>query len=195
VLQPGNLVQAEWRARLEGHLGNFSVEALQAFGGAVLTERAPLAGLSSLCAMIDATLPEREPHPQIFAAALTLLSHLGDPLWNAHYVRWELALLREMGYGLDLRSCAATGATDDLTFVSPRSGRAVSQAAAQPYRDRLLVLPEFLKDEADEDAAPPAADVSAGLRLTGYFFERSVFAPQHQELPLARRRFIDLLSQ
>ena len=195
ILQPGNLVQAEWRARLEGHLGNFTVEALQAFGGGILSDRAALAGLSCLCTMIDATLPEREPHPQIFAAAVTLLSHLGDPLWNAHYVRWELALLREMGYGLDLRSCAATGATDDLVFVSPRSGRAVSRAAAEPYRGRLLALPEFLKDGADEDALPAAADIQAGLTLTGFFFERSVFAPHHQELPLARRRFTDLLGR
>jgi DNA repair protein RecO (recombination protein O) len=195
ILQAGNLVQAEWRARLEGHLGNFTVEALQAFGGGILSDRAALAGLSSLCAMIDATLPEREPHPQIFAAALALLSHLGDPLWSAHYVRWELALLREMGYGLDLRSCAATGATADLAFVSPRSGRAVSRTAAEPYRERLLTLPEFLKDGSDDDTAPPAEDVHAGLILTGHFFERSVFAPHHQELPLARRRFAELIDR
>ena len=106
--------------------------------------------------MIDATLPEREPHPRIFTAAVTLLAHLGDPCWSAHYVRWELALLREMGYGLDLRNCAATGQTSELAFVSPRSGRAVSRAAAGPYRERLLALPEFLKDDGDDEAGPAA---------------------------------------
>ena len=195
ILQAGNLVQAEWRARLEGHLGNFSIEALQAYGGGILNDRLALAGMSSLCAMIDATLPEREPHPQTFAAALVLLSHLGDPLWHAHYVRWDLALLREMGYGLDLRSCAATGTTENLAFVSPRSGRAVSRAGAGPYRERLLVLPEFLKDDTTDDDVPPPGDVRAGLVLTGYFFERSIFAPHHQELPQARSRFLDLLGR
>ena len=199
VLQPGNLVQAEWRARLENHLGNFTIEALQSFGGAVLSERMALAGLGALCAMIDATLPEREPHPAIFAAALELLAHLGDLHWGAHYVRWELALLTEMGYGLDLRSCAATGTTEDLTYVSPRSGRAVSAAAAAPYRDRLLSLPGFLRaalgEAADPVTPPTPADVADGLILTGYFFDRNVFAPQHQALPQARTRFVDLIAR
>jgi DNA repair protein RecO (recombination protein O) len=199
VLQPGNLVQAEWRARLENHLGNFTIEALQSFGGSVLSERMALAGLGALCAMIDATLPEREPHPAIFATALELLAHLGDGQWGAHYVRWELALLREMGYGLDLRSCAATGVTEDLTYVSPRSGRAVSQAAAAPYRNRLLSLPAFLRQALEEDAEaanpPTMAEVCDGLVLTGYFFDRNVFAPQHQELPQARTRFVDLIAR
>jgi DNA repair protein RecO (recombination protein O) len=192
VLQPGNVVQAAWRARLETHLGSFAVEALHSYGGGALDRREALAGLAALCAMIDATLPEREPHPGIYAAALELLVHLGDPDWNAHYVRWELALLREMGYGLDLRSCAATGTVDDLGYVSPRSGRAVSRAAAAPYRDRLLALPAFLRGEGD---APDPAAVCAGLALTGYFFDRDVFGPLRQELPLARRRFVDLLTR
>ncbi len=194
VLQPGNLVQAHWRARLEGHLGSFTVEAIHSYGGAILTERRALAGLSALCAMIDAILPEREPHPMIFAAALELLSHLGHGQWGAHYVRWEMGLLREMGYGLDLRSCAATGATDELAFVSPRSGRAVSRHAAGPYRERLLVLPAFLRHAAEDDVEATEEDVRHGLSLTGYFFDRNVFAPHRQELPQARRRFVDLLA-
>ena len=105
-----------------------------------------------------------------------------------------MGLLREMGYGLDLRTCAATGSAEELAYVSPKSGRAVSREAAGPYRERLLVLPAFLRHAAEEDVAASDEDVRHGLALTGYFFDRNVFAPHRQELPQARRRFIDLLA-
>ena len=194
TLQAGNLVHAQWRARIESQLGTYTVEAMTNYAGTALSERIALAGLSALCAMIDATLPEREPHPSVFAAALELLTHLGDAAWGAHYVHWELGLLRAMGYGLDLRNCAATGVLDDLGFVSPRSGRAVSRAAAGPYRERLLALPPFLLNDGLPPAATPAGDVRAGLALTGYFFDRNIFAPAHQALPLARTRLVDVLG-
>jgi len=195
VLQPGNLVQGWWRARLDAQLGTFTIEALRSFSAGALAEPVKLAGLATLCAMIDTTLPEREPHPGIFHAALELLEHLGDVAWSAHYVRWELALLREMGYGLDLRSCAATGQMDELEYVSPRTGRAVSRAAAGPYRERLLVLPAFLIDDTDDGTRAAPEDICAGLQLTGHFFHRNVFAPLRQALPQARDRFIDLISR
>jgi len=195
VLQAGNLVHGTWRARLDNQLGNYTVEAIRSFAATAMAAPVRLAGLSTVCAMIDATLPEREPHPATFAAALELLEHLGDSAWNAHYVRWELALLREMGYGLDLRTCAATGQTDELEFVSPRSGRAVSRAAAAPYRDRLLTLPSFLIDMDDDGRNAAPEDIRAGLELTGYFFDRDVFAPLRQDLPQARSRFIELVCR
>lgn len=194
VLQPGNLVRGWWRARLDSHLGNFTVEAERSFAAAAMDSAVKLAGLAALCAMIDTTLPEREPHPHIFAAALDLLEHLDDVAWSAHYVHWELALLREMGYGLDLRNCAATGLTEKLTYVSPLSGRAVSTEAAEPYRNRLLALPAFLLEAGDGMIAAPE-DIRAGLNLTGHFFHRNVFAPLHQPLPQARSRFIDLICR
>ncbi len=195
VLQAGNLVQGWWRARLDAHLGTYTVEAARSFSATALTDPVKLASLAAVCAMIDTTLPEREPHPGIFHAAIELLEHLGDVAWNAHYVRWELALLKEMGYGLDLRNCAATGETVELEFVSPRSGRAVSRAAAAPYRERLLALPTFLVDATDDGANAPLEDILAGLDLTGHFFDRNVFGPLRQALPQARSRFIDLICR
>ena len=191
-LQPGNLVQATWRARLDAHLGTYAIEALRSYAAQAMSVPVRLAGLSALCAMIDTTLPEREPYPAVFAMALKLLDNLDHPAWTAFYVRWELALLREMGYGLDLRNCAATGRSADLAYVSPRTGRAVSQEGAGPYKERLLRLPAFLIDEAGETARD---DIFAGLELTGHFFDRNVFAPHRQALPQARSRFIDLISR
>jgi DNA repair protein RecO (recombination protein O) len=195
ILQTGNLVQARWRARLEAHLGSFVVEPARSFAGAVLGDRRALTGLAALCAMVETVLPEREPHPAVFAAALELLSHLGDASWPAYYVLWEFALLREMGYGLDLRDCAATGSREDLAYVSPRSGRAVSRVAAEPYRDRLFALPTFLQDPRHEIIdAVTVADLRAGLALTGHFLERNVFAPHDKEIPPARTRFVELVA-
>jgi DNA repair protein RecO (recombination protein O) len=190
TLQPGNLVKAWWRARLDDQLGNYTIEAVHNFGAAVLSEPLALAGLSALCAMAEATLPEREPHAATYRRALNLLEQMEASGWEAEYVRWELALLRDMGYGLDLASCAATGVTENLNFVSPRSGRAVSDAAAAPYRERLLALPAFLRDDAAEITA---ADVSAGLTLTAHFFDVHVFQPHQREMPAARTRFAERL--
>ena len=188
ALQTGNVVKAWWRARLEDQLGNFTIEPIHNFAADALSDPAALAGLSSLCAMAETTLPEREPHAEVFRLALSLLTNIGAPGWEAAYVQWELCLLRDMGYGLDLGSCAATGVTDELTFVSPRSGRAVSESAAGPYRERLLTLPPFLTDDTQK---PTADDLAAGLKLTAHFFNVHVFQPHHREIPAARIRFAE----
>ncbi len=193
LLQPGNLVKAWWRARLDEHLGTFTLEGLRPFAADALSDANVLAGLSALCAMAEMTLPEREPHAEVYRHTLHLLEHLSMRGWEAHYVLWELALLRDMGYGLDLTVCAATGTRDDLTHVSPRSGRAVSSGAAAPYIDRMLALPAFLRSE---NATAPTDDISLtevaqGLALTGHFFESYVFRPHRQQEPASRTRFVD----
>lgn len=135
-------------------------------------------------------MPERESHPGAFAGLAGLLAQLVDDAWASHYVRWELALLAELGYGLDLTHCAATGNNDNLAFVSPRSGRAVSLSAGEPYRDKLLVMPPFLT--GDGPASPNELD--AGLALTGYFLERWVFATVGKRPPAARTRLVASLQ-
>ncbi len=193
LLQSGNLIRVTWRARLSEHLGGFNVELIEAHAARVLDDAPALAALSSLAGLAR-LLPERDPHPALFAAMLNVVrsfDHAG--LWPALLVRWELQLLGELGFGLDLSECAATGDADaDLAYVSPRSGRAVSRDAGQPYCNRLLKLPAFLLD----DAAPASgADIVAGLALTGHFLERDVLAPHGLAMPQARERLVSLLER
>ena len=187
LLQPGNLVKAWWRARLDEQLGTFTLEGLRPFAADAMSVPEVLAGLAALCAMAEATLPEREPHADVYRHTLHLLENLHGAGWEANYVLWELALLRDMGYGLDLTTCAATGATDDLAYVSPRSGRAVSRAAGAPYVPRLLVLPAFVRDESANAAGPE--EIAQGLALTEHFFDTHVFGPHRQKIPASRQRF------
>ena len=193
ILQPGNLVKAWWRARLDEQLGTFTLEGLRPFAADAMASASVLTGLSALCSMAEATLPEREPHAAIYRQTLHLLEHLGVPGWEAEYVQWELALLRDMGYGLDLTVCAATGVKDDLAYVSPRTGRAVCRAAAEPYVPRLLALPAFLRaDRGDDDVG--ATQIAQGLALTAHFFEAHVFRPHRQQIPASRARFASRFS-
>ena len=190
LYQPGNTLAARWQARLPEHLGRYTCELMRAQSSMLLDDAPRLAALAAVCALADATLPERHPYPQVFEA----LRHLLDALeaggqWAESVVRWELALLGELGFGLDLAACAATGAVDDLAYVSPRSGRAVSREAAAPYAEKLLPLPPFLAQS--EGGAVSAADIVAGMRLTGWFLEKHVFAGQGGRMPQARERFID----
>lgn len=189
TLQPGTQLQLEWRARLEEHIGTFTVEPLRSRAH-VLEDRLALAGLLAVCALLRAALPEREPHPALWSATLPLLDALGTPGWTSLYLRWELRLLEELGFGLDLTSCAVTGVTEGLVYVSPRSGRAVSARGAGDWADRLLPLPTGL---AAAEALPPEA-LAEGLRLTGFFLDRGL-APvlQGRPLPEARARLVDLL--
>ena len=185
-LQPGNTVSATWRARLEEHLGAYVVEPLHSC--AALYERpGPLAALTSATALAEAALPERAPHPELQRSLASLLEALEQPDWAESYVRWELLLLADLGFGLDLSSCAATGANDGLAYVSPNSGRAVSLSAGEPWRDKLLPLPRFL---APEGGAADTGQVVDGLRLTGWFLERHVFAPHDRKSPDARERLV-----
>jgi DNA repair protein RecO (recombination protein O) len=192
IFVPGNLVLASWRARLDEHLGTFTAELVTPFAARVLDDPGQLACLAAACALSDLALPEREPHPRAFAALQALLEQAATADWPVAYVRWELGLLAELGFGLDLRNCAVTGTTDDLGFVSPRSGRAVSITAAAPWRDRLLALPRFLIDPA---ARPSPADLSAGLALTGHFLIGHLLAPQGRGEPAARNRLLERISR
>jgi DNA repair protein RecO (recombination protein O) len=182
VLQAGNLVSLVWRARLEEHLGNFTFEPLSLRAGFIIENALRLTGLGSLTALAR-MLPEREPHPKLYEAMRIVLEAIDhDELWPVLMVRWEMGLLDELGFGLDLAKCAATGDTDALVYVSPKTGRAVSRSAGQPYHDRLFGLPAFLTG----GVAASYEDVCSGMRLTGYFLERHVFAPRNVPMPQAR---------
>lgn len=188
---PGNRVRAVWRARLAEHLGSLVCEPLESAAARFLDDPARLAALSAAAALCEAALPEREPHPAAYDGILALVGALAGQAWAEAYVLWELALLAELGYGLDLGRCAATGLNDDLAFVSPRTGRAVSLSAGMPYRDRLLPLPGFLVGRAGSGPE----DVVAGLRTTGHFLERHVFQPRDRGLPPARERLVERLGR
>ena len=189
--QPGNLVQARWVARLADQLGSLTGELVHAPAALAMDDPLALAVLASACAVAEGALPEREPHPAVFQGLVQLISRLSqgaDVL--ADLVRWEATLLTELGYGLDLSRCAVTGTENGLAWVSPRTGRAVADAAAGDWRSRLLKLPGFL---AGADAAGPA-DWLDGLRLTGHFLERDAFGHQHKPLPPARLRLADQVA-
>lgn len=192
LVQPGNRVRVRWRARLSDHLGHFTCELDRAEAGSLLDEPARLAALMSACTLTEAALPERAPHPRLYQAFCHLLDALHGDAWASTYVRWEIALLAELGFGLDLTACAATGQADNLAYVSPRTGRAVSAGAAGPWRDRLLPLPAFL---VEPGRVADAGAVLAGLELAGHFLLREVFAPIGQILPPARTRLIDRLRR
>ena len=193
ILQTGNHVDAVWKARLAEHLGNVSVELRKGYAAQAMDDPLALSGLSSLCALAH-LLPERDPHPNLFEVTLFVLGFLDEPdVWPALMVRWEVALLDELGFGLDLASCAATGARADLVYVSPKSGRAVSADAGAPYKDRMLSLPAFL-DKGRQGPAT-AADVAAGLVLTGHFLETRVLIPREETMPQARRRLAELIAR
>ena len=179
VLPAGNIVQAVWRARLEEQLGTFTLEPLTLHAGAIMEEPFRLAGLATLTGLAQ-LLPEREPHPRVYEALRVVLDAIDqDDVWPALLVRWELGLLDELGFGLDLSKCAATGTRDNLAYVSPRSGKAVSAEAGEPFRDRLFRLPAFLAGGADA----PAVEVIEGLKLAAYFLHRHVLEPRGARLP------------
>jgi DNA repair protein RecO (recombination protein O) len=187
MFEPGNQVVATWKARLSEHLGSWSCEVADTASARFIDDPVRLSALAAATAVADQALPEREPHPRAYDGFLAFLSVLESEVFAAAYVGWEMGLLAELGYGLDLTQCAATGANDDLAYVSPRTGKAVSLSAGEPYRDRLLPLPGFLIGRGD--AGP--AEVLQGLALTGHFLERHAFAPHNRPIPAARTRFVD----
>jgi DNA repair protein RecO (recombination protein O) len=193
VLQPGNTVEVTWRARLDEHLGTYQVEPGDLRAARFLGSPLALYGLSTLAALARC-LPERDPHPALYETLTVLVGHLDDPdLAPALFVRFELAILAEFGFGLDLTSCAATGARDDLTYVSPKSGRAVSATAGEPYKDRLLPLPGFLIGRTTANR-PTSREVREGFTLTDYFLRQHVFEPRGQAPPEERARFVALAT-
>ncbi|MEI9964077.1 MAG: DNA repair protein RecO [Caulobacteraceae bacterium] len=192
-LQAGAKVLAGYRARTSDQLGSATLEALDEGPAALFDDPMALAGLSAAAAVAGGALPEREPHPGAFLAFEALAAALAQSdIWPAVFVRFEAGLLEELGFGLDLSRCAATGAVDDLIYVSPKTGRAVSRAAGEPYKDRLLALPPFL---LSSQAGLGGGDVGAGLDLTGHFLEQFVFAPLNRPLPPARVWLIDRLRE
>lgn len=193
LYEPGNLVSALWRGRLAEHLGSFACEPMQSFAARVMDDALRLGALTSACAIVEAALPEREPHRTLFEATLDLLNALEGDAWAAEYVRWECRCLADLGFGLDLSQCAVTGEAGDLVYVSPRSGRAVSREAGKPYADKLFPLPSFLGGQRDVAVSP--ASVIAGLEITGHFLERNVLAAGDRPMPRSRIQFVDRLRR
>jgi DNA repair protein RecO (recombination protein O) len=191
MLQPGTQVQVTWTARLDQHLGTFVVEPLTS-RAAILSDRLALAGLNAICALLHLALPERDPHPALWVKTVALLDLLTTGDWPPAYLRWELDLLEELGYGLDLSACAVTGSREDLAFVSPRTGRAVSRAAAGDWQARLLPLPPSLLGQGPTSGA----ELVQGLALTGHFLNKGLQAVLFDRpLPEARTRLIDMLAR
>lgn len=194
-LQPGGQVEVDWSARLEEHLGSFRVEPKRSRAGAVMGDRLALEALSAMAAVLTLALPEREPVPGIYHLTMDLADRLGGPDdWLAYYALWEVALLAELGFALDLQMCAVTGAREGLAYVSPKTGRAVTRAGAGEFADRLLPLPAFLWQEGANDTG--RAEVAQALRLTGYFLRSQIVLPAGKEaLPAARARLVDVLGR
>jgi len=192
VLQPGNEVAAAWRGRLNEHLGTMGCELVRAHAARFLDDPGRLAGLTSAAALVGGALPEREPHEDVFASFAQLIEAFDSAVdWPAQYVRWEQDLLGALGFGLDLRRCAVSGATAELAYVSPLTGRAVSRMAGLPYHDKLLLLPQFLWRDAPADKA----ELVLGMSLTGHFLTHHVFAPQGRGLPAARVRLAERMRE
>jgi len=191
--QPGNRVEAHWRGRLAEHLGSFTCEVVQAHAAVLMDDPNALACLSAALATCESALPERESHPSVFEGLCVLLNSLESPDWPSVYVKWELGLLGELGFGLDFSCCAASGVTENLIYVSPKSGRAVSAEAGQIYKTKMLPLPPFLLRQGISGNADEIID---GLVLSGYFLERHVFGHlRSKSLPAARHRLLERLRK
>lgn len=189
VLQPGNRLGVTWRARLSEHLGTYAVEMMHAYAAPFLDDPLRLAALSAACAVCETALAEREPHVRVFDGLAALLESLTGENGPSAYVKWELELLAELGFGLDLSRCAATGGNDQLAYVSPKSGRAVSLSAGEPHQKSLLALPSFLLDGGAGDPS----SLADAMKLTGFFLERHVFCHRGGLMPPARRRLAERL--
>jgi DNA repair protein RecO (recombination protein O) len=192
IYQQGNVLDVTWRARLAEQLGTLTGELKAHLASRLMTDPARLACLAAACSLLERTLPERDPHPRLYEVLAALLAQLSDdPDWPEGYVRFEVALLAELGFGLDLSRCVVTGRTADLIYVSPRTGRAVSREGAGVYADRLLPLPPFLLGRAPAEPA----QIAAGLRLTGTFLRRHLFDASERPLPEARDRLLARLTR
>jgi DNA repair protein RecO (recombination protein O) len=193
ILQTGNGLKVEWRARLDDQLGVYTAELTEPTASRVLDDKLSLAGITALAALLQ-VLPERDPHPGLFDAAKACLSTAGYESFPASLIRFELRFLNELGFGLNLTACAATGRTDDLAYVSPKSGQAVTREAGEPYRDRLLPLPPFLSRAPGTDQ-PCHADLQAAFAMTGHFLGAHVFEETGRPIPKAREEFTRLLHR
>jgi DNA repair protein RecO (recombination protein O) len=194
MLQPGNQIEIVWRARLDEHLGTYAIEATALRAARLLTNAEALHALNLITSLLR-LMPERDPHPNLYRAASLIAEELdtSDHV-PAMLVRFEMIILAELGFGLDLGTCAATGGHDDLIYVSPKSGRAVSRAAGAPYHDKLLALPTFLRGD-DHETKPPSCDIRNGFKLTEYFLMRDLFAPRGLPMPEAHHAYLAEISK
>lgn len=188
MLEPGSLIKAQWQSRVEENSGSYTVEQERGIPPFLMDDPLKLGALLSACNLCDAALPEREGHPGLFHGFQALMTALEEEHWGPVYVMWELAFLKELGFGLELSKCAGGGDAGQLTHISPKSGRAVSAEKAEPYKDRLLELPDFLKPQGGPGAPE---EVLKGLRMTGYFLEHWAFAHHTKGVPEARLRFAE----
>lgn len=187
TLEPGSLVSVHWKSRENDGLGHFTLELEKGYMVSVMDDPARLSALLSACELVLKGLPERETHTAVFHGMLALLESFEGDLWEAAYIWWEMALLRELGFALDLEKCAATGGLEDLIYVSPKTGRAVCRAAGEIYKEKLLALPQFVLGRGDVTAV----DIRMGLELTGYFLRHKVFHAANMDLPESRAAFAE----
>ena len=193
VLQEGNIVSAECKSRVNDSLGNYRLELVKSSAALVLSDRKRLQALQSACIIADRTLSEREACPAVFFGFKAFLENLElyeEDIWLPSYIYWEIGLLRELGFGLDFTKCALTGTTENLAYVSPKTGRVASFEAGKAYKDKLLELPSFLV--GNKNISPD--DILKGLKLTGYFLRNKVFSQTHRNLPEPRQRLEALVS-
>jgi DNA repair protein RecO (recombination protein O) len=194
MLQPGNQIEIVWRARLDEHLGTFAIEATALRAARLLANAEALHALNLITSLLR-LMPERDPHPNLYRAASLIADKLDvSEHIPAMLVRFEMIVLAELGFGLDLDTCAATGGRDDLIYVSPKSGRAVSREAGAPYHHRLLALPPFLREE-HQAVKPPSCDIHAGFKLTEFFLMRDLFAPRGLPMPEAHHAYLAEISK
>lgn len=191
-LQPGGQISVTWKARLEDHLGSFTIEPLKSRAAAIMEDPLALAGLNAMTSILSATLPEREPHGYLYAETMRLMDRLGtDPTWVLAYLHWEVSLLEELGFALDLSACAVTGSPDDLCFVSPKTGRAVSRQGAGEWADRLLPLPQCLLGQSSVDFV----EIGQGLKTSGHFLAKILAELSDTALPVARERLLNRIAR
>ena len=189
LYQLGNEVSASWRGRLGEHLGTLTCELTDARAARLIEDQKRLEALASVCSLLEAALPERHPYPELYSNTVDLLREFdANGCWLSALILWELQLLAELGFGLDLSSCALTGEKNNLAYVSPRTGRAVTSSAGSPYRDKLLVLPKFAVDSAFQNSVLSRNDIAAGLKLTGWFISRHLLSERKIKMPAARGR-------
>ncbi len=193
MLQPGSLVDAQWRARLDEQLGTFKLELSKNYSALMMDKPLRLSALSSVCSLLESSLPEREPQPILWQATKALLQILSlsknDIEWLNFIVKWELGLLQELGFALKLDACGVTGSSNELAYVSPKSGSAISKPAAGVYADRLLVLPMSLGGHVKIDNEP-----AAGIKITGHFLQKNIYNPINKQLPSARQRLANMVE-
>ncbi len=198
IIQSGNVVSSNWQARLSQQLGTFKLELLEAHAAHIMQDAGKLAALTSACTITELALPERHPYPKLFSALHEFLHTLtASDNWQQEYIKYELSLLAESGFGLDLSECAATGRTDDLIYVSPKSGKAVCREAGEPYKDKMLPLPPFIIPSPNPEPRipnPEYKEILVGMQLTGYFLEYSLLAPHGKKLPAVRTRLQNILQ-